>query len=156
MGSNAPEFRIRTKRFAGSSARRLVGEIERLQPFPDALAALERLGRRYRLAVFSNGDPDMLENARPHIGFAFEAMIGAAEAGYFKPHSRSYRHAAERLGVAPAAVMHVANHAFDGIGAKATGLRAAFVNRRRRPFEDTPYRPDLTVFSLEELADCLA
>jgi 2-haloacid dehalogenase len=136
--------------------RRLVGEIEQLKPFPDALAALERLGHRYRLAILSNGDPDMLENAKPHIGFAFEAMISIAGAGYFKPHYRTYQRAAERLGVAPAAVMHVASHAFDCIGAKAAGLRAGFVNRRRRPFEETPYRPDLTVSTLEELADLLA
>jgi 2-haloacid dehalogenase len=51
--------------------------------------------------------------------------------------------------------MHVANHAFDCIGARAAGLRACFVNRRRRPYEDTPYQPDLVVESFRELADAL-
>ncbi len=132
---------------------RLVAEIERLAPFPDAPAALARLQRRYRLAILSNGDPDMLENARPHIGFPFECLLSAAAAGHFKPHAATYRMAAARLGVGIGQVLHVANHAFDCIGAKAVGMRAAFVNRRRRPFEDTPHQPDLVVASLAELAE---
>ena len=54
----------------------LVAEIERLKPFPDVIAALERLrGAGYRLAILSNGDRDMLEAAKPHIGFAFDNVI---------------------------------------------------------------------------------
>ena len=55
--------------------RALVSAIEHLKPFPDVVAALERLAQRYRLVVLSNGDPDMLEAAKPHLGFAFERMI---------------------------------------------------------------------------------
>jgi 2-haloacid dehalogenase len=135
---------------------RLVAEIERLAPFADAPAALMRLQRRYRLAILSNGDPDMLENAKPHIGFPFDPLLSAAEAGTFKPHAATYRMAATRLGVEIGQVLHAANHAFDCIGAKAAGMRAAFVNRRQRPFEDTPHQPDLVVATLAELAEVLA
>jgi 2-haloacid dehalogenase len=135
---------------------RLVAAIERLEPFADAPAALARLHGHYRLAILSNGDPDMLENAKPHIGFRFDALVSAAEAGHFKPHQATYRRAAARFGVETGQVLHVANHAFDCIGAKAAGMRAVFVNRRQRPFEDTPYQPDLVTGSLAELADMLA
>jgi len=50
----------------------------------------------------------------------------------------------------------VANHAFDCVGAKASGMRAAFVDRRKRPFGDWPYQPDLVVSDLKELADQLS
>jgi 2-haloacid dehalogenase len=60
----------------------LVAEIERLRPFDDVLDALRRLTPRYRLAILSNGDPDMLERAKPRIGFAFDAYISIASAGY--------------------------------------------------------------------------
>ena len=143
-------------RHSDAEVRGLVAEIERLRPFEDAVEALVRLQRRYRLAILSNGDPDMLENAKPYIGYRFDDMISIAEAGYFKPHHLTYRRAAERLGVEPGAVMHVANHAFDCIGAKAAGMRAAFVDRRRRPFGETPHQPDLIVANLKELADRLA
>jgi 2-haloacid dehalogenase len=51
--------------------------------------------------------------------------------------------------------LFVANHAFDCVGAKASGMRAAFVDRHKRPFGDWPYQPDLVVSDLKELADQL-
>jgi 2-haloacid dehalogenase len=133
----------------------LVAEIERLQPFPDVVAALERLKRRFRLVILSNGDPDMLEAIKPHLGIAFDRMISVAEAGTFKPHAATYRRAAEIMGVRADKILFVANHAFDCVGAKAAGMRAAFVDRRQRPFGDWPYQPDLVVGNLAELADLL-
>ena len=142
--------------FTRAEVEHFVAQIECLKPFPDVVAALERLHRRYRLAVLSNGDPDMLEAARPHLGFAFDAMISAAEAGHFKPHPATYRLACARMGVAPEEALFVANHAFDCIGAGACGLRTAFVDRRRRPFGETPHAPDLIVADFAGLAAALA
>lgn len=135
--------------------KQLVSEIERLKPFPEVPAALGRLAKRYRLVILSNGDPDMLENAKPHVGHEFERYISVAEAGYFKPHFATYRKAADILGVRPEQVMHVANHAFDCIGAQAQGLYGGYINRRSRPYEDTPYEPSLAVKTMSELADVL-
>ena len=136
--------------------RGLVAEIERLRPFDDVVPALQRLRTRYRLAILSNGDPDMLENARPHIGFPFDDYISIAAAGYFKPHAATYRTAGEILGTELPRILHVANHAFDCIGAQAAGMKGCFVNRRRRPYEETPYPPTLVVESFTALADALA
>jgi len=137
-------------------AKRLVAQIEKLRPFDDVPEALGRLHKRYKLVILSNGDPDMLENAKPYIGYPFDDYISIAGAGYFKPHAATYRKAAEILGCEIGRVMHVANHAFDCIGAGAQGMRNAFVNRRRRPYEDTPYPPDLVVADFTQLADVLA
>jgi 2-haloacid dehalogenase len=52
-------------------------------------------------------------------------------------------------------VLFVANHAFDCIGAKAAGMRAAFIDRRRRPFGMTPHQPDLIVPTMTELAQMM-
>jgi len=136
--------------------KRLVAEIERLQPFPDVVAALTRLKRSYRLVILSNGDPDMLEAIRPRLGIGFDRIISVAEAGRFKPHAATYRKAAEIIASQPEQILFVANHAFDCVGAKACGMRAAFVDRRKRPFGDWPYQPDLTVSNFRELADLLS
>ena len=141
--------------FTEDDARRLVACIERLKPFPDVLDALARLHRHYRLAILSNGDRDMLEAAKPHIGFDFDAVISVEEAGYFKPHRATYAKACERLRVDPSRVLFVANHTFDCIGAKAAGMRTAFIDRRQRPFGDSPHQPDLIVEDLAVLANTL-
>lgn len=135
--------------------KRLVAEIERLKPFPDVVEALGRLKRKYRLVILSNGDPDMLEAIRPRLGVEFDRVISVAEAGSFKPHAATYRKAAEIVAARPGEILFVANHAFDCVGAKASGMLAAFVNRRKRPFGDWPYQPDLVVSDFKELADLL-
>ena len=143
--------------YTQEEVRRLVSEIERLKPFPDVLAALERLrGAGYKLVILSNGDPDMLKAAGPHIGFAFDRVISVAEAGYFKPHWKTYAAAAELIGLDRSSILFVANHAFDCIGAKAFGMRTAFIDRRKRPFGETPHQPDLLVANFAELAAALA
>jgi len=142
--------------FTQEEVRWLVGEIEKLAPFPDVIAALEKLkGAGYTLAILSNGDRDMLEAARPHIGFPFDHVISVQEAGYFKPHWKTYAKAEEVIGLDRSSILFVANHAFDCTGAKAYGMRTAFIDRRKRPFGETPHQPDLIVADFAELAAML-
>lgn len=136
--------------------RHLVGEIEKLQPFPEVPQALARLQSRYRLVVLSNGDPDMLEAAKAHHRIPFDRVISVAEASSFKPHVATYTKAAELVGVPVDQILFVANHAFDCIGAKSAGMRTAFIDRRARPFGITPHQPDILVRTIGELADAIA
>jgi 2-haloacid dehalogenase len=134
----------------------LVAQIEKLRPFPDVIDALHKLRTKFQLVILSNGDRDMLEHAKPFIGFDFDLTISVAEAGYFKPHYATYQKAEELIGEARSSIMHVANHAFDCIGAKAYGMRTAFIDRRHRPYGETPHQPDLIVQDFAELATVLA
>lgn len=143
--------------YTQSEVTALVAEIERLQPFPDVVSGLERLrASGFKLAILSNGDRDMLKAAGPHIGFPFDHVISVQEAGYFKPHWQTYAKAAEIIGLDRSSILFVANHAFDCIGAKAFGMRTAFIDRRKRPFGETPHQPDLIVPDFAELAARLA
>ena len=143
-------------RYTPDDVRALVDHIVRLRPFPEVPAALDRLRTRYRLVVLSNGDPDMLNDAKPHHGIAFEQVISVAVANSFKPHVATYTRATEIVGVRMDEVLFIANHAFDCIGAKAAGMRTAFIDRRRRPFGQTPHQPDLIVRDFAVLAAALA
>ena len=78
------------------------------------------------------------------------------EAGTFKPHWKTYAKACEIIGQERPSILFVANHAFDCIGAKAFGMRTAFIDRRKRPFGETPHRPDLVVGNFAELAAAMA
>lgn len=134
----------------------LVSQIESLKPFRDVIAALETLrAQGYKLAILSNGDRDMLEAAKPHIGFAFDHVISVQECGAFKPHWKTYACAEHIIGEQRASCLFAASHAFDCIGAKSFGMRTAFIDRAKRPFGETPYQPDLIVSDFKELAACL-
>jgi 2-haloacid dehalogenase len=141
--------------YTRDEVRYLVGEIEKLKPFPEVPAALARLRTKYRLVVLSNGDPDMLETAKRHHGIPFDRVISVAEAGSFKPDVATYNKAAELLGLRMDQILFVANHAFDCIGAKSAGMCTAFIDRRRRPFGETPHQPDILVPTMTELADAV-
>jgi 2-haloacid dehalogenase len=142
-------------KYTMDEVRYLVGEIEKLRPFPEVPEALARLQTKYKLVVLSNGDPDMLETAKRYHKIPFDKVISVAEANSFKPHVATYTKAAEIMGVRMEEVLFVANHAFDCIGAKSAGMRTAFIDRRRRPFGATPHQPDILVPSMTALADAL-
>ena len=139
----------------------LVSQIEKLKPFPEVPAALRRLHEAYNLVILSNGDRDMLDAAQPHIGHEFDMVISVQEAGYFKPHFATYAAAEELIKelwpeAERSSVLFVANHAFDCIGAKSHGFRSAFIDRRKRPYGQSPNQPDVIVASMVELAELLA
>ena len=142
-------------KYTKDDVRYLVGEIEKLKPFPEVPAALAILHTRYKLVVLSNGDPDMLETAKKYHGIPFDRVISVAEANSFKPHVATYRKAAELLGLQMDQVLFVANHAFDCIGAKSAGMRTAFIDRRSRPFGETPHQPDILVPTMTDLAKAI-
>ena len=61
----------------------------------------------------------------------------------------------EIIGLDRSSCLFVANHAFDCIGAKSCGMRTVFIDRRKRPFGETPHQPDLIVSDFAELAATL-
>lgn len=141
--------------YAVAEVDRLVSQIERLTPFPDVVDALGVLkAQGLQLAILSNGDPDMLTSGVSYSGtdHLWHRVISAAEAGTFKPHAAAYATAAEAMGLKACEILFIANHIFDCVGAKAAGMNTAFVNRRRRPFGNIHYPPDLIVEDFTELA----
>ena len=136
---------------------RFMGVWQELKPYQDAVRGLERLTRSYHIVALSNGEYCFLEYlAAKRIKFEFDHIISVEEAGFFKPHPAVYRTASRMLGSEPAEILMVAAHAFDIMGARACGLRGAYVNRYRLPYEDTSrYLPDLVVDDFDGLADIL-
>jgi 2-haloacid dehalogenase len=127
-----------------------------LSPFPDAVPGLERLKGRYTLAILSNGDPHFLDHlVKNRVQWDFDAVISVTPIGAFKPHPAVYRRAAGILGLEMEACMMVSSNSFDVVGARACGYRGAFVNRYELPYDDSPYRPHVTVRDFHELADAL-
>lgn len=135
--------------------RAVVRRWKDLEPYPDVDAALTRLGAEYDLVGLSNGDPDMLAAVRPNFETELDGIVSVAEAGAYKPHRGSYDLCCERFDVAPHEVLFVTSHTFDLVGAKAVGMRGAYLNRHDNPFGGWRYRPDLVADDTEALADVL-
>ena len=108
---------------------------QKIRPWPDAVAGLERLKKRYKIATLSNADVSAVVNIAKHGGLPFDAIFAAEMVGTFKPDPRTYRMAVQYLGLQAHEVMMVACHKYDIVAAKALGLRTAFV---ARPLEFGP------------------
>ncbi len=128
-----------------------------LSPFPEVKDALPKLHAQYRLVALSNGDPWFLEHlAENRIQYDFDAVISVEQAGGgFKPHPGVYRKAATMIDLEVGECMMVSANSFDVVGARACGMRGAWVNRYDLPYEDTPYRADVTVDDFTQLAEAI-
>jgi 2-haloacid dehalogenase len=120
----------------------LVRSWHRLDPWPDVREGLDRLRTRYVLATLSNGHVALLVDLARHGDLRFDAILSAELAGAYKPAPQAYRTAARLLDVPPDEVMLVAAHPSDLAGARAAGLRTAFIDRPLEHGEGSPPRSD--------------
>ena len=109
---------------------RIAEEYNNLDLYPDARAALEALSG-YRLAIFSNGSPAMLDALVRNSGMGqlVPTVISVDAKRVFKPDPRSYELVQETLGLAPQDVLFVSSNGFDVSGAKSVGFTVARIER---------------------------
>lgn len=133
----------------------------KLDPWPDTVEGLTRVRRRYVTTTLSNAGMAALVSVVKHGAMPFDAVLGAELAKSYKPSPAVYQLAVDYLGVPAEQILMVACHKYDLKGAKAFGMRTAFV---ARPLEFGPdAKPDtapdrqfdLNVKSFVELADSL-
>jgi 2-haloacid dehalogenase len=107
----------------------------RLDPWPDVIAGLIRLRRRFILATLSNGNVALMVNMARRAGLPWDAILGAEVARAYKPLPEAYLRTADCLGLAASRCLMVAAHNSDLLAASACGFRTAFV---ARPTEHGP------------------
>lgn len=119
--------------------------------FDDVEQGLTALASQRPLLALTNGTADL---AAVGIGRFFADSITAARAGVAKPDPQIFRFAADLAGVAPADVVHVGDDPhLDVEGARAVGMRTAWVNRIDAAWPEELPAPDIVVRDLAELAE---
>jgi 2-haloacid dehalogenase len=138
--------------------RSLSGSLPSWKPWPDTVAALGQLKKRFRLAIVSNVDDALFAGTRPHLGVDFDAVITAQQAKAYKPSLKIFELAMSRINAPAHRVLHVGQSIYhDVVPAQSLGLATVWVNRpSARPgvgaVKHADATPDLTVSSLAELA----
>jgi len=144
---------------ADQEARSLGDSVARWEPFQDTVGALQRLKRRYKLAVMSNIDDDLFAQTAPKLGVRFDAVITAQQARCYKPCRKIFEMAQQRIGVERENWLHVGQSIYhDVIPAKALGITTVWVNRPSPragagATKAASGRPDAEVKSLRDLAE---
>jgi 2-haloacid dehalogenase len=101
----------------------------RLDPWPDAVAGLTRLKRRYIIGTLSNGNIALLLNMAKRVGLPWDMIFSAETVQHYKPAPETYRSVPALLRIEPAQVMLVAAHNNDLVAAAREGLKTGFVAR---------------------------
>ena len=124
--------------------------------YPEVPDALEALASR-RLAVLSNGNPEMLESGLASAGIRprFEFVLSVDEVGVYKPHPSVYEMALKAFGLPAEQILFVSSNPWDAAGARTFGFHVAWVNRMGLPFERLGVTPDLIVADLAAVAEAV-
>jgi len=139
--------------FGDADIPRIMEGWQELNPFPDAVPGLQRLRRKFKLVVLSNGETHFLAHlVTNRIQYDFDAVISVQDVGVFKPNPQVYRYAARMLKAEPCELLMVSSNSFDVVGARVSGYRGAYVNRYDLPYDETPYRFDIEARDFLDLA----
>jgi putative hydrolase of the HAD superfamily len=125
---------------------------------PDAVNVLDDLARDHRLALVTNGAPDVQREklGRAALARHFSAIVISAELGIGKPDRRIFTAALDAIGVpADMAVMIGDSLPRDIGGAHVAGLRSIWIDRGDVVSKPDDPSPDARVASLSQIRSCL-
>ena len=130
---DALEYALDAHDIGNASLRdKLMNAYMTLDAYAEVKDVLKRLKNKgYRIAILSNGAPNMLEAAVNSAGLEnlLDASLSIEEVGVYKPDPRVYELAVDRLNVRAEEVSFQSSNAWDAVGAATFGFQVAWVNR---------------------------
>lgn len=130
----------------------------RLKPWPDSVAGLTRLKKKFTIAPLSNGNVSLLTDMAKFAGLPWDLILSAELSHHYKTDRETYLLAVELLSLKPEEVMMVAAHSNDLQAARSNGLRTGFIYRPNergaggKADKAKPGEFDFVVNSIAELA----
>jgi 2-haloacid dehalogenase len=143
--------------FTTQETAALAESIRDWQPYPDTVAALRKLKSLYKLAIISNIDDDLFAYSARRLEVPFDFVVTAQQVGAYKPSSKNFHTALQRIGLPKEYILHVAESVFhDVVPAARLSLKTVWVNRKQqtgmKASKAAAGKPDLTVPDLKTLA----
>lgn len=135
----------------------LIRAFNNWEPFEDTVGSLKKLKEKFKLAIISNIDNDMINFTLKKLEVQFDFIITAEDAKCYKPNRRIFEYALNIVGHSKDEIIHVAQSLYHDIKpAKEMKLTTIWVNRRKgkKGTGATPYtdiKPDFEVQDLNSL-----
>jgi 2-haloacid dehalogenase len=137
----------------------LMAKYLKLPAYPDVTSALHELAARgFAIAACSNGTENAVRTLLGHAGILsrFSKIVSVDPIRTFKPDPAVYEYLVAELQGRRDRVWLISSNPFDVIGARACGLRTAWVQRdSKRAFDPWEFEPDVIVNGLAEFPDKL-
>ena len=133
----------------------LLSKYRQLPAYPDVTGALDLLAAQgFEIVACSNGTESAVRAALDHAGVLphFKRVVSVDAIRTFKPDPAVYELLVSGVRAPRKLVWLISSNPFDVIGAKACGLRTAWVQRDpKRVFDPWEFEPDLVVHGLADL-----
>jgi len=125
-------------------------------PFEETNACLTWLARRYRLAVISNIDDQLLSQTIKQFAVQFDALVTSEQAKSYKPNRAIFDRAVELIGEHPSRIIHIAEGRCEATPVRALGMQSVWVNRSPRSDDGSNAQPDAVVSNLTEMIEAIS
>ena len=129
-----------------------------LSPFTEVRDALNKLKQsNYKLAILSNGTPDLLNELVVSNGLKdiFDDIFSVEEVGIFKPDSKVYDLPINKYNIEKNEVLFLSANTWDVSGAGNYGYNTVWVNRNNNIFDKLDFEPNKQISNLSELLDLI-
>lgn len=137
----------------------LMGQYARLQAFPENVPVLQELRvRGFKLAVLSNGNPQMLQSAveAANMQGIFTHLLSVDAVKKFKTAPEAYQMAPDIFALPAKNILFVSSNGWDACCATWFGYTTFWVNRHDAPLEElgvTPHGEGRTLSDLIDFVD---
>ena len=125
--------------------------------FPEAMEIVRVLHPLFRMAIVTNGIPDVQRGKiiKSGIGSFFESVVVSVEVGYAKPDSRIFQFALENMDITNNQAIMVGNNPERDVeGAGNAGIKSVWINRDGAAAEIN-HQPDFILPDLKGLPEIL-
>ena len=124
-------------------------------PFEETTEVLKKLKEKYKLAILSNIDEDLIKDSIKLIGVEFDGVITAEQVKSYKPSHGHWKRMMDVFKIPKENVLHVASsYVHDIVPAKELGFRVAWINRRNEKVKGN-ITPDYEFRDLRPLVNLL-
>lgn len=134
-------------------ADRLAERYAEIKPWPEVARVLGALRGRVPMAVVTNCSERLGAKAVAATGIAFDVVVAAERAGFYKPDPRPYTMAIAELGLEAGRCLFVAGSAFDLFGTAKVGLATFWHNRVGLTAPADAPKPVIEVPTLDPLVE---
>ena len=133
----------------------LLSILQRIAPHPEVSAALAQLRARYKLAIISNTDNELIAGTVAAIGTPIDFVVTAQQARAYKPDHQLFMHAYATMGVTKDETIHVGMGQFTDLKVcHELGIRSVWIDRVGEPL-NSDWAPDAVLSDLSGLPKLL-
>jgi 2-haloacid dehalogenase len=134
-----------------SRAQFLPESVPTWQPFREANAAMDRLGKRYEVGIVSNIDDKLLGLSRRHLRTELDIVVTAQQVRSYKPDPAHFKESARRMGGKKGWVHIASSYETDVAPLLKMNVPVIWVNRHGEKLEGRK-APTATVKNFREAA----